>query len=141
MNAEEAIKLCRFAKAACPQQAIDEHTPEAWFLLLGDLRFVDAKDGLVKVTRTQPFVSPAEIRAEVKRIRAKRLTEYGPLPDPPADLDDRDFPAWLREIRRRIADGEPVTRPALPAPDVDHAARREEILGGAFRTPEDDDDA
>lgn len=133
MNATEAAALCRFAKAACPQQAIDEATPDAWALLLDDIRFVDAKTALVNVTRARPFVSPAEIRAEVTRIRGQRLTDFGPLPDPPAELSDADYPAWLREMRRRIADGEPVERPALPTPDVDHTARRDAILDGAFQ--------
>lgn len=107
MNAEEAAILCRFAKAACPQQAIDEHTPAMWALLLAEVRLEDAKVALVNVTRSKPFVAPAEIIGEVKRIRAKRIADAGDL-TPPPNLTPLETTAWLREARRRVGDGETV---------------------------------
>lgn len=137
MNAQEAAMLCRFAKAACPQQAIDEATPDAWAVLLEDVRFADAKAALVNVVRSQPFVSPAEIRSEVKRIRSKRVLDFGPLPAPPAGLTDSEEIDWQRRIVRRIADGEAPEMPALPPPDPDHAQRMGDLIRDAFRSIEE----
>lgn len=110
MNKPEAITLCRLAKAACPQQAIDEYTPDAWFELLNDLRFEDAKEALFNVCRVQPFVAPAEIRDAVKRLRHARIDAFGPF-DPPPELDPKDYSPWLSETLRRIGDGD-LTDPA-----------------------------
>ena len=117
MNKPEAITLCRLAKAACPQQAIDEYTPDAWFELLGDLRFEDAKEALFNVCRVQPFVAPAEIRDAVKRLRHARIDAFGPF-DPPPELDPKDYSPWLADMLRRIGDGD-LTDPAeLEPPDL-----------------------
>src|SRR5690349_11552302 len=79
MTAAEAVMLCRFAKACCPQQAIDEYTPDAWHELLSDLRFEDCKAAVVDVVKEQPFVSPAEIRSRIAKVRANRHLEFGPF--------------------------------------------------------------
>lgn len=103
MNATEALMLCRFVKGACPQQAIDEYTPDAWLALLEPYRFEDCRDAAVDLARESPFVAPAEIIARVKAIRGKRIQDYGPF-DPPTDCPD--YHAWLSDMRKRIADGE-----------------------------------
>lgn len=117
----EALTLCRLAKAMCPQQAMDEFTPDAWHMLLEDLRFEDCKEALVNLARKNPFVAPAEIRAEVRRIRDKRLADYGPF-DPPPEV--ADYNRWLGEMRRKIADGETLPRPlalvSKPMPELGH---------------------
>lgn len=108
MNREEAVVLCRMAKAACPQQSFDAYTPDAWAEILKDYRLEDAREALFVVARKQPWVAPAEIIAEVKKIRRKRIDEYGPI-TPPADLDPDDVPAyrqWWRDVQRAIADGD-----------------------------------
>ena len=105
MTPTEALALCRLAKAACPQQAVDEFTPDAWHLLLEDLRFDDAKDALIEVCKRQPFVAPAEIRTGVERIRKARLDAH-PLPTPPEGMTDAQELTWKRDMRDRIADGE-----------------------------------
>lgn len=107
MNATEAMMLCRFAKAACPQQAIDEYTPDAWLELLGDLRFDDAKAALLAVAAKQPFVAPAEIRTEVARIRAKRIVDHPPLTPPPG-LTELETRQWTRDRIREIGDGQVI---------------------------------
>lgn len=108
MNREEAIRLCRYVKACCPQQAIDEYTPDAWADHLEAVSYQDAKAAAKLITAKQPFVQVSELLAEVKKIRAKRIEEHPPL-TPPADLDPIETNAWLREARRRVADGEQVT--------------------------------
>jgi len=117
MTPLEATTLCRLAKAMCPQQAVDEFTPDAWHLLLDDLRFEDAKAALVAVCRVQPFVAPAEIRAEVKRIRSKRIKEFGPY-DVPSGLDSREYGEFLRATNQRIADGEIESAAELATPGL-----------------------
>lgn len=118
MTPTEAVSLCRATKAACPQQQFDQWTPDAWHALLGDIALDEATAAMFQVAKRQAFVAPAEIRAEVKRIRAKRITDYGPLPLPPARIRDlEDGPAfnaayqqWVRESHDRIAAGlEPET--------------------------------
>jgi hypothetical protein len=122
MNREDTVRLCRYVKGACPQQAIDEFTPNIWHDLLGDLRLEDCREAVTAVARRQPFVSPAEIREEVKRIRADRIGPAGPglSPVPPAadPDDDKAYRAELRAQRARTADGiEPL--PAINAAPAD----------------------
>lgn len=117
MTHAEAVLLCRYAKAACPQQQFDAYTPDAWCDLLEDLRFDDAKLALQTLVKRQPFVSPAEIRDEVKRIRGRRIGEFGPIPDPPFEPMGPEYQRWHTEMLRRIGDGE-LRRGDLPEPEL-----------------------
>lgn len=107
MNATEAVTLCRYVKAACPQQAIDELTPRAWSDLLAGIRFEDAQEAARNLARRQPFVAPSEIIVEAKRIRAVRIRAHGD-PIPPAGLDPAAEIVWRQDAWRRIGDGETV---------------------------------
>jgi len=131
MTPLEAVALCRLAKACCPQQQFDEYTADAWGELLGDLRFEDAKQALINVVRVQPFVAPAEIRAEVKRIRRQRIDDYGPVDLPPG-LSDEDYQRAFIETTRAVADGNPPPRPELPP------ARRMPDFVKVFRSVDED---
>jgi hypothetical protein len=106
MTHAETVALARYVKACCPQQAIDEYTPDAWHDLLGDLTLADARAAAREVARRQPFVAPAEIRAEVRRIRADRL-DRAVLDAPPAELTDNPgrYKAALDARISQIADG------------------------------------
>lgn len=108
MTPSEAVMLTEYVRQACPQQArtMGEYTPDAWFDLLEDLDFADCKAATVAVARRQPFVAPAEIRAEVRRARAERLART-PLPAPPAELADSPgrYKAAIQMGVRRIAAG------------------------------------
>ena len=104
MNANEALLLCRYVKACCPQQAIDEYTPTAWADLLHDIRFEDAQAAVRAVAAKQPFVAPAEIRAEVARIRGARIANHPALVPPPG-LSELETRTWLRDAKRHIGDG------------------------------------
>lgn len=105
MNAAEAITLCRLVKGVCPQQAIDEYTPDGWLMLLEPYRYEDCHEAVKDIASTQPFVAPAEIIAQVRRIRGKRIAEFGPI-DPPAGLEDGDYREWFIGVRTRIGNGE-----------------------------------
>jgi len=129
MNHEEAVILCRFTKSVCPQQAFDAYTPDAWALVLADIRMADAKEAVVAIKRRQPWVDPSEIIAEVKRIRRKRIDEYGPIVPPP-DLDPDDtqaYTAWWVGAQRAIADGE------LQPKALDLLKRDMRAIGAAFK--------
>ena len=139
MSAAEAVMLCRFAKACCPQQAIDEYTPDAWHELLSDLRFEDCKAAVIDVARDQPFVSPAEIRSRIVKVRTQRHLEFGPYTPPPELADN---PAaenrWRRDMDRRICDGE-ITRAEWDAEQRAKGLtgnRAMPALDGVFRSPE-----
>lgn len=116
MTPSETVLLARYVKACCPQQAIDEYTPDAWHDLLGDLTLTDCRAAVAAVAKRQPFVAPAEIRGEVKRIREDRLART-PLPAPPAELadDPERYKRALAVNLGRIADGMTV-RKALTGP-------------------------
>lgn len=105
MNRDEALALCRYVKACCPQQAIDEYTPDAWADRLADYPYADAKQAARTLTAKQPFVTIAELLAVIRQIRDKRIAEAGDL-TPPADLTPTETIAWLGQARRRLADGE-----------------------------------
>ncbi len=123
MNATEATQLTRLDAAICPAQAFDEYTPDVWRELLADLRFEDARLAVVHLGATLRFISPADIRAEVRRIRADRL-ERVPVPPPPPGVD---YLRWLRDTRRRIADGTFEPPPEIEGrkpPALDHVFRR-----------------
>lgn len=111
MTPKETVMLVRYVKACCPQQQIDEYTPDAWHDLLGDLAMNDCREAVKAVTRRQPFVAPAEIRAEVRRIRDDRLSRQV-LPAPPPELADEPgrYQAALAASIQRIADGHGIER-------------------------------
>jgi hypothetical protein len=105
MTHEEAVVLLRYVKAACPQQAIDKYTPDAWHDLLGDLPFADCRAAVTAVGRRQPFIAPCEIRDAVRAIRDQRLDAAEPHLEPPSGLDGPAYQTWLISARKRIADG------------------------------------
>jgi hypothetical protein len=111
MTPAETFILVRAVQGACPQQKIDEYTPDMWHQLLDDIDFKDAQAAVVAVVKRKDFVSPADIRGEVRRIRTERVSrEWDFVPD--ADPDNpREFIAALRAGVARIADGSERPRP------------------------------
>ena len=67
MTPSETVILTRYVKALCPQQAIDEYTPDAWHDVLGGLTLTQARTAAANVASKQPFVAPSEILAEAER--------------------------------------------------------------------------
>lgn len=134
MTPEEAVKICAFTAACCPAQKFDEFTPDAWGLILADVRFEDAKQAVVEIKRRSTWVDPSDIITEVKKMRRKRIDEYGPI-TPPADLDPDDVAAyrsWWINTQRAIADGELKAR-ELEAPDPAGVKRVQALTQGAFQ--------
>ena len=137
MTPSEAVLLTRYVKACCPQQQIDDYTPDAWFDLLGDLSMADCREAVKVVGKRQPFVAPAEIRAEVRRVRNDRLSRQI-VPAPSAEVADHPgrYKAVVDAGVRQIADG--MTRHlAIAAPvredaPPDEFTEAREALGPAM---------
>lgn len=110
MTPSEAVILARYVKACCPQQAFDEYTADAWHDLLRDLDLEDCKQAALTVARRQPFVAPAEIRAEVRRVRALRLKGFVYVPTP-GDDDPEIYLASVRAQRAAVASGRRAADP------------------------------
>lgn len=110
MTPDETVVLARYVRALCPGQKFDEYTPDAWHDVLADFALADARAAAAVVARKQPFVSPAEIIDEIRKIRDDRASGYqGPgLSAEIPDADPDDVPAYLsalRGMRTRAADG------------------------------------
>jgi len=104
----EAVALTRYMRAHFPQQPIDDYTADALSELLEPFPFADCRAAVLAIAeRGEKWCAPTEVRAEVRRIRAKRL-EVHPHVTPPADLTPIETIAWLKDTRRRIADGEVI---------------------------------
>ncbi len=106
MTPHETLLLTRYVKACCPQQHIDEYTPDAWHDLLADLDSADCRDAVAAIVKRQPFIAVADIRAEVKRIRRDRI-EHNPIAPPAPELTDEPgrYQAALQADVKRVADG------------------------------------
>jgi hypothetical protein len=105
VNLSETTALLALVSQIMPAQKIDEFTPDAWTLVLEDVTFDDARQAVVAVAKRAPFVAPAEIIAEVKRMRRDRL-DASPEAIPDADPDDEAaYRRALREGRMKVAEG------------------------------------
>lgn len=133
MNRAEATNLWRLAQAAAPQQAFDEWTPDAWALALDDIRFADAKDALIRVVKANVFIDIAAIRAEVRRIRDKRIADQ-PEPTPPDNLTPQQTIEWLRAWRTAVGDDDPDAIAALESSRGELTARDMTAIEDTFRT-------
>lgn len=92
--------MAKYIAACCPQQAIDEFTPDVWHDLLGAYSLGECHAAAKIVVSRQPFCAPSEIIAEVRKARAiaaaaERHEELvGPVRDQRDPLKD---PRPLRE--------------------------------------------
>jgi hypothetical protein len=93
MTPTEAVALTEYVQACCPQQRMNEYTPDAWHDILGDLRLEDCRAAVAAIKQRTVFVDPSEIRAEVKYMRQQRIKDAGGIPAPPPELLD-DPPAY-----------------------------------------------
>src|SRR5690606_20849845 len=121
MTSEEAVILVAYVRACCPQQKFDEYTPDAWHDLLGDLTLNDCRAAARTIAQRQPFVAPAEIRAEVARIRADGHGCLRAMRDQQTGVGDR------RQPREAILAGnaDPGTNPHARAALAEFRAKQE----------------
>ena len=133
MNPTEVVMLTGYLRAHFPSQPVDEYTTEALGELLAPYPAADCRLAVLRLAeRGEKWCAPTEVRAEVKRIRAKRIAD-APPPIPPPDLNPMQTIEWMKERNRRIGDGEqpddlavygelkprhmPDLMRALPSPD------------------------
>ena len=114
--------LTGYLRAHFPSQPVDEFTTEALEETLAAYPATDCRQAVLNLAeRGEHWCSPTDIKSEVKRVRAKRVADYGPI-EPPAGLDPDDvlgYQRWLQAMTRAIADGE-VTSPKLLEPGDTH---------------------
>jgi hypothetical protein len=137
VNEAEALTLCRLVKGFCPQQAFDEYTPDAWFMVLRPYRFEDCRQAVVDLAASQVFMAPSEIIAGVKRIRGKRIAAFGPI-DPPPGITDGEYQSWFLETRRRIGDGNLTRDEYVASLEAQGCTRELPALDNVFRKIGDD---
>ena len=115
MKTAEAAALLTIA-AAYDNRKPDADSARAWALVLDGLRFEDCRDAIVAHYRlSTDWLMPASIIASVKRVRAKRIADYGPI-EPPAGLnpdDTRGYSRYIETVTREIGDGTDTT-PDIP---------------------------
>lgn len=70
MTKQETGKLLAYVAGACPQQKMNELTPDAWHDILGHLEYDDCRAAVRVVGARQPFISPSEIIAQVAAKRS-----------------------------------------------------------------------
>jgi len=134
MNTADAAKLCRFVSCLCSGQRFDPFSAEAWALTLGHIDYEDAKQAAAELASQdlEPgkarYIEPGHIIAQVRRIRTKRIDEYGPI-DPPSGISNADYLEWLKATRNAIASGH---APARPIRAIDEGARKraDELIAG-----------
>ena len=122
MTPTETVKLLRMVAAACPAMRIEEHTPEAWHMILGDQQFTDCVQALRLVAREQTWIAPADLIAAIRRIRAERIERANLVYEPDGEESARDFCHRLAGMRRSAADGDAPARPITLALPVGVAA-------------------
>lgn len=105
MTDEEVIALSKYVAALCPAQRFNEFTPDAWIDVLAPYAAVDARAAVVAVARRQPFVSPAEIIAEITRIRGDRIAAANLVYDGDPNESALDSPRSLRALVQAAGDG------------------------------------
>lgn len=131
MTPTETVQLVAFVSQISPAQKLDEFTADSWHELLDDLPFGDALAAVKRVGRRQPFIAPADIRAEVRVIRRERLDKadstYVP---PPGEQSFSDYQRGLLAHRRAVGDGAEIPEPLRPI-----AAPKPRALDAVFRRP------
>ncbi|GHA28901.1 hypothetical protein GCM10010372_30980 [Streptomyces tauricus] len=105
MNHQEATALCAYVRQLCPQQRINEFTPDVWGDVLGPYDATEARAAVVAVASRQPFVAPAEIIAEIKARRAERIELANIVVDGDPSHTGAESAAALREILRAAGNG------------------------------------
>jgi len=137
MTPQEAVMLSGYVEQLCPQQRFNEYTGDAWADLMPEIRYVDALEAVKTLGAKQVFIAVAEIIAEVKRIRAKRIAEFGAIPPPPAEELDPDnwraFIEWQTATEKAIADGDLKPKELDSGRDEAGVQKVKAITQGAFQ--------
>jgi hypothetical protein len=123
VNLAETSRLCRLIEQISPAQKFNEETPAAWFVLLEEVTLADALEAAKALAKRQPYIAPADLVNESRRIRTHRLDDVG-VPTPNVDPDDAGaFAEELRALTAAVASGQ-----------MDRAGRARYDAGGVTLT-------
>lgn len=105
MEIQETAKVLALIRLGDNRQ-VDEAVVRHWHDLIGDLPVGDALEAVRSHRRgSTEWLTPAHVRAGVRRVRGGRLALAG---DPVPDVDPDDVAAYQRrrlELRAQIASG------------------------------------
>jgi hypothetical protein len=138
MKLTEVVTLVRLLRAIAPAQKFDDYTAEAWHPLLDDIRHEDAMAAVKELGKRLPFISPADIRTEVRRLRSERMRHADQSFRHHGDPDDvADYMRQLKDHRAAIADGTVDGAPAIdivtqPSAEVAALARSKGLPAMSF---------
>jgi len=117
MTPAEAAALLAVA-AAFDNRKPDADAAQAWAYALEDRPFIDCRDAIVAHYRhTNDWLMPNHVIAGVRKIRDKRLDDFGRY-DVPDGLDSRQTLDFLRATNKRIADGEITSAVEIATPGL-----------------------
>jgi hypothetical protein len=126
------VDLIQFITVICPQQKIDRATAIAWYEVIGDLPFADARAAVISVKHSQAFVDVSDITREVHRARqhpsGKSLAEalaaanYPELPPAEPTPASEEFRTALAELIERAQERDHVAFTAGPDAQAKAAA-------------------
>lgn len=105
MTPQDAVLIAKYVAALCPQQRFNEHTPDVWGDVLAPYDPNEARAAVIAVAARQPFVSPAEIIAEIKTRRAERIALANPVYDGDPTETGIESARSVRALIRSAADG------------------------------------
>lgn len=71
MDVKEVAMLVAYVAGACPQQKMNELTPDAWGDILGALGYEECREAARAIASRQPFVAPSEIIREIAEQRSE----------------------------------------------------------------------
>ena len=130
MKPTEAAALLTIA-AAFDNRKPDPDQAKAWAMALDGLRFEDCRAVVVEhYQRSREWIMPVDVRAAVKKLRAKRISEHAPV-TPPPDLSVAETIQWQRETTKAIGDG------TYQAPELEGRRRDMRVIEGTFRRVEE----
>lgn len=105
MNIQETVAVIATVRAICPAQRFDDRAPQAWHLLLEDVRYADALAVMKTVALRNEFITPKDIYAAVKTLRQERLDKFGHITTSVDGLTVEHDIRERRALRTAIADG------------------------------------
>lgn len=70
MRPTDVVALVAYVHELQPAQRVSEYTPDAWHDVLADVpaTLQQARDAAARVARRQTWISPGEIRGELRRV-------------------------------------------------------------------------
>lgn len=122
MNRQLVAALVAYVTQLAPAQQFDEYTALAWHDVLGDLdaTFEQGREAIARVARTERWIYPGAIRAELQTI----LRAAKPEPSAPAIGQIRAW-AECEDRPERIARGMAKVREAIAAANKPYSTEKE----------------